>query len=70
MIARPVEYTRTNSIFNVFFASGLVVGPFLSGRVYHAWGGAAMIGMFAALWAVFVALSVVFRRDDPRLAPA
>lgn len=70
VIARPVEYTRTNSIFNVFFASGLVVGPFLSGRVYHAWGGAAMIGMFAALWAVFVALSVVFRRDDPRLATA
>ncbi len=70
VIARPVEYTRTNSIFNVFFASGLVVGPFLSGRVYHAWGGVAMIAMFAALWAVFVVLSLVFRRDDPRAVAA
>jgi MFS family permease len=68
VIAQPDEYTRTNSIFNVFFASGLVVGPFLTGRVFHAFGGSAILWLFAGLWAVFVALSLVFRRDDPRVA--
>lgn len=66
VIAQPDEYTRTNSIFNVFFASGLVVGPFLTGRVFHAFGGSAILWLFAGLWAVFVVLSLVFRRDDPR----
>jgi MFS family permease len=66
VIAQPDEYTRTNSIFNVFFASGLVVGPFLTGRVFHAFGGSAILWLFAGLWAVFVALSLVFRSDDPR----
>lgn len=66
VIAQPDEYTRTNSIFNVFFASGLVVGPFLTGRVFHAHGGTGMLVLFASLWAVFVALSLVFRKDDPR----
>lgn len=65
VIAKPVEYTRTNSIFNVFFASGLVVGPYLSGRVFRAYGGEAMLWLFAALWAVFVLISLVFRKDDP-----
>jgi len=70
VIAEPDEYTRTNSIFNVFFASGLVVGPFLTGRVFHAFGGSAILWLFAGLWAVFVVLSVVFRNDDPRRALA
>lgn len=66
VIAQPDEYTRTNSIFNVFFASGLVVGPFLTGRVFHAYGGSAILWLFAGLWAVFIVLSLVFRKDDPR----
>lgn len=70
VIAQPDEYTRTNSIFNVFFASGLVVGPFITGRVFHAFGGSAILWLFAGLWIVFVLLSVVFREDDPRAARA
>ena len=70
VIAQPDEYTRTNSIFNVFFASGLVVGPFLTGRVFHAFGGSAILWLFAGLWAVFVVLSVVFWKDDPRARAA
>lgn len=65
VIAHPSEYTRTNSIFNVFFASGLVIGPFLTGRVYRAYGGDGMLWVFGGLWAVFVVLSLVFRSDDP-----
>ncbi len=70
VVARPDEYTRTNSIFNVFFASGLVVGPFLTGRVFHVFGGSAILWLFAGLWAVFIALSLVFRKDDPRVISA
>ena len=68
VIAKPDEYTRTNSIFNVFFASGLVIGPFLTGRIFHAFGGSAILWLFAALWAGFVALSLAFRADDPRVS--
>ena len=68
VIAKPDEYTRTNSIFNVFFASGLVVGPLLTGRIFHTFGGSAILWLFAALWAGFVVLSLAFRGDDPRVS--
>lgn len=66
VIVSPVEYPRSNSIFNVFFACGLVVGPLITGRVFAGYGGAAIILLFAALWCVFVLASLVFRGDDPR----
>ncbi|MGE3309733.1 MAG: MFS transporter [Limisphaerales bacterium] len=70
VIVCPAEYPRSNSIFNVFFACGLVVGPFITGRVFAASGGTAIILLFAALWVVFVAWSLVFRGDDPRVRRA
>ena len=66
VIVSPAEYTRSNSIFNVFFASGLVVGPLLTGRVFAAFGGSAIVVLFAGIWLTFVIVSLVFRRDDPR----
>ncbi len=66
LIVCPAEYPRSNSIFNVFFACGLVLGPFITGRVFAGYGGAAILFLFAALWAVFVTVSVVCRGDDPR----
>ncbi len=73
VIVSPAEYTRSNSIFNVFFASGLVVGPLFTGRVFSAFGGSAIVVLFAGIWLAFVIVSVVFRKDDPRargLTPA
>lgn len=66
LIVCPAEYPRSNSIFNVFFACGLVLGPFITGRVFAGYGGAAILFLFATLWAVFVTVSVVCRGDDPR----
>lgn len=66
VIVSPAEYTRSNSIFNLFFASGLVVGPLLTGRVFSAFGGSAIVVLFAGIWLAFVIVSVVFRKDDPR----
>ena len=66
VIVRPAEYPRSNSIFNLFFALGLVLGPLITGRVFGAWGGNAIIFLFAALWGAFVLFSLVFRTEDPR----
>jgi MFS family permease len=67
VVARPVEYTRSNSIFNVFFSSGLLLGPLCTGFLRDA-GGDGMLYLFAGLWLCFVVLSWVFRADDPRVA--
>jgi MFS family permease len=64
-IARPTEYARSNSIFNVFFAAGLLSGPFLTGQLAFALGREAILYLFAALWTVLVVLTLVFRGDDP-----
>jgi MFS family permease len=70
VIVCPAEYPRSNSIFNVFFACGLVIGPFITGRVFAAYGGTTIIVLFAAIWCVFAAASLVFRGDDPRVRRA
>jgi len=69
VIAQPAEYPRSNAIFNVFFASGLVIGPLVTGRVFAALGGSAILFLFAGLWVFFVAVSLVFRTEDPRRQP-
>jgi len=68
VIAKPSEYAQSNSIFNVFFATGLLLGPLMSGFAFERWGGETILYLFAALWAAFVWVSWVFRRDDPRHA--
>lgn len=64
-IAKPTEYARSNSIFNVFFATGLLSGPFLTGSISEALGRPAILYVFAALWTILIVLSLIFRRDDP-----
>lgn len=66
--ALPEEYSRANAVFNAFYAAGLLLGPKLSSVIYDKFGGEVMVIHFAALWAVFVLGSLVFRRDDPRFA--
>jgi MFS family permease len=66
VIAKPSEYAQSNSIFNVFFATGLLLGPLLSGLAFERWGGEKILYLFAALWGAFVLVSWVFRRDDPK----
>lgn len=65
VVARPREYTRSNSIFNVFFSAGLLLGPLVTGYLRDA-GGHGILYLFAGLWSVFVVLSWAFRTDDPR----
>jgi MFS family permease len=65
---RPVEYSRANAVYNVFYAAGMLLGPPISSRIFQAKGGIPMLYHLAALWVAFVVFSVVFRKDDPRVA--
>jgi len=63
---RPIEYSRANAVYNVFYAGGMLLGPPISSRIFQAKGGIPMLYHLAALWVAFVIFSVVFRKDDPR----
>ncbi len=59
------EYSRSNSIYNVFYAAGMLLGPPISSVVFRHLGGAAMLYHLAALWLAFVVFAIVFAADDP-----
>jgi MFS family permease len=59
------DYSRANSIYNVFYAAGMLLGPPISSLVFRQLGGAAMLYHLAALWFAFVVFATVFATDDP-----
>ncbi|HEY3495974.1 MAG TPA: MFS transporter [Polyangiaceae bacterium] len=59
------EYGRATSLYNTFYAAGMLLGPPVSSRLFKTFGGATMLFHLAALWAAFVLFSIVFFRDDP-----
>jgi MFS family permease len=60
------EYSRATSLYNTFYAAGILLGPPLSSQLFARSGGALMLYHLAALWAAFILFSIVFARDDPR----
>lgn len=66
VVTAPVDYSRANSIYNVFYALGMLLGPPVTSVIFQRSGGAAMLYHLTALWTVFVIFCLVFRRDDPR----
>ena len=59
------DLSRGNAIYNAFYASGMLLGPYISARLFDARGGVAMLYHLAALWVGFVVFTIVFYRDDP-----
>jgi MFS family permease len=59
------EYSRATSLYNAFYAFGILLGPLVSSVLFEAKGGAVMLFHLAALWIAFVVFSIVFYRDDP-----
>jgi MFS family permease len=59
------EHGRATSLYNAFYAFGILLGPLVSSVLFEAKGGAVMLFHLAALWIVFVVFSIVFYRDDP-----
>jgi MFS family permease len=70
VIVDPPDYSRSNAIYNAFYAAGMLFGPPLSSRIFSAYGGAAMLYHLSALWAGFVLFTIVFWRDDPAVQRA
>src|SRR5262249_40422579 len=64
----PRDYERGNSIYNGFYAAGILLGPPLSSLVFERWGGGAMLVHLAAMWGAFVVFAIVFAGDDPASA--
>jgi MFS family permease len=65
VVVKPHDYSRANSIYNMFYATGILLGPVISGAIFTRWDGAVMLQHQVALWAVFVVFTMVFRKDDP-----
>lgn len=65
VVVKPGDYSRANSIYNMFYATGILLGPPISGVIFEHKGGAAMLNHQVALWAVFVVFATIFRNDDP-----
>jgi MFS family permease len=67
VIMRPADLGRANAFYNAAYAAGMLLGPPVSSLLFTRYGGAAMLGHLAALWGVFVAFTLVFASDDPRV---
>jgi MFS family permease len=65
VVVERQNYARANSIYNVFYAAGMLLGPPISSILFERYGGAMMLYHLAALWAAFVLFTLVFYRDDP-----
>ena len=65
VVAPKHDYSRSNAIYNVFYATGMLLGPPVSSLVFRAFGGAMMLYHLAALWMAFVVFATVFAADDP-----
>jgi len=65
VVAHPLEYERSTSIYNAFYAAGMLLGPFISSYLFEKSGGEAMLFSLALLWTLFVLFAFVYRKDDP-----
>jgi MFS family permease len=65
VVTPPREYGRSNSIYNAFYAAGMLLGPKVSSILFADYGGAAMLYHLTALWAGFILFTVVYAQDDP-----
>lgn len=57
---------RANAFYNAAYAAGMLLGPPISSVLFTKLGGAEMLLHLAAIWATFVAITLVFASDDPK----
>ena len=65
VVTDRANLSRSNGIYNAFYAAGMLLGPAASGRLFERYGGGVMLEHLALMWTAFVIFCVVFRRDDP-----
>ncbi len=65
VVTKPADYSRANAIYNVFYATGMLMGPPISSLLFQRFGGEAMLYHLAGLWGAFVLFTVIYLYDDP-----
>ncbi len=65
VVVEARDYTRANAMYNVFYASGILMGPPIASVIFTRSGGAMMLYHLGALWVVYVLFTLVFMYDDP-----
>jgi predicted MFS family arabinose efflux permease len=65
VVTEKKDYSRSNAIYNVFYAAGMLLGPPASSIIFGKYGGKMMLYHLVALWMAFVGFSLVFFADDP-----
>jgi MFS family permease len=65
VVTAKQDYSRSNAIYNFFYAAGMLLGPPLSSVLFRRFGGALMLYHLAALWMAFVGFATAFAADDP-----
>lgn len=68
IVTKKRDLPRANAFYNTAYALGMLVGPPISGFLYERRGGGVMLLHFAAMWSIFVILTIIFRADDPKVA--
>jgi len=65
LVTEKKDYSRSNAIYNVFYAAGMLLGPPISSIIFGKYGGKMMLYHLVALWTAFIGFSVIFFADDP-----
>jgi MFS family permease len=65
VVTEPRDYSRSNAMYNTFYALGMLGGPRISSLLFARYGGGAMLLHLAGLWVAFVLFTIFFWRDDP-----
>ncbi len=65
VVVEERDYSRANAMYNVFYASGILMGPPITSIIFTRSGGAMMLYHLGALWVVYVLFTLVFMYDDP-----
>lgn len=65
VVIPSAHLSRANSLYNTFYAGGMLVGPLITSLIFSRYGGPSMLYHLAALWSAFVLFCMVFYQDDP-----
>jgi len=68
VITQPADLSRSNAVYNVFYAGGMLLGPTISSWIYQTRGGVPMLYHLVVMWSAFIVFSLVFAADDPAVA--
>ncbi|MFS8068517.1 MAG: MFS transporter, partial [Byssovorax sp.] len=59
------DLSRSNAVYNVFYAAGMLLGPLASGWIFQTRGGVPMLYHLVGMWSVFIVFTLIFADDDP-----